>query len=77
MTAAGLQDVDAELTFRLVTGGSPASAFYVQTMTERADRVVAAGLLSRADADAVIAFSGDPASRWLALGVVTAHGRRR
>jgi SAM-dependent methyltransferase len=76
MTAAGLRDVDAELTFRLVSGGSPESAFYTQTLTERADRLVEVGLLSRADGDAAIALGADRSSRYFALGVVTARGRR-
>lgn len=76
MAAAGLRDVEAELSFRLVAGGSPESVFFTQTLTERAGLLVEAGLLSRSEADTAIAYTDDPASRWLALGVLTATGRR-
>jgi SAM-dependent methyltransferase len=76
LTAAGLHEVDAELTFRLVSGGSPQSAFYSQTLSERAARLIELGLLTPADADQATIFVDDPTSRWLSLGLVTSWGRR-
>jgi hypothetical protein len=76
LTAAGLSDVTAELTHRLVHGGSAESAFYALSLRELGPRLVAAGLLASADAERGNAFVQDPASRWLSLGMVTASGRR-
>jgi SAM-dependent methyltransferase len=76
LSAAGLHDVGAELSFRLIEGGSPQSAFYSQTLSERAAQLIELGLLARTDADQITAFVDDPASRWLSLGVVTSWGRR-
>jgi SAM-dependent methyltransferase len=76
LRAAGLHEVDAELTFRLTAGASPESAFYSQTLSERAAQLIELGLISTADADQAKAFVDDPGSHWLSLGVVTSWGRR-
>lgn len=76
LAAAGLREVTAELTFRLIEGGSPGSAFYSQTLSERAGQLIELGLLSPDDADRARSFVDDPAARWLSLGVVTSWGRR-
>lgn len=76
LTAAGLDRVDAELTFRLVHGGSPESAFYSQTLDERGAQLIELGLLTAADLDQATALTDDPAARWFSLGVVTGWGRR-
>jgi SAM-dependent methyltransferase len=76
MARAGLREVDAELTFRRISGGSPPSAFYSQTLSERGAQLIELDLLSPADADQVKAFVDDPTSSWLSLGVVTSWGRR-
>jgi SAM-dependent methyltransferase len=76
LAAAGLREVNAELTFRLIDGGSPGSAFYSQTLSERAVQLIELGLLSPDDADRTKSFVDDPASRWLSLGVLTSWGRR-
>jgi 2-polyprenyl-3-methyl-5-hydroxy-6-metoxy-1,4-benzoquinol methylase len=76
LAAAGLQHVNAELTLRLLEGGSPQAAFYSQTLSERATQLVELGLLSPADAEHTKTFVDDPASRWLSLGVLTSWGRR-
>ena len=76
LSAAGLKEVDAELTFRLIQGGSPQSAFYSQTYRERGARLIELGLLTPADVDQAIAFVDDPTSHWLSIGVVTSWGRR-
>ena len=46
LTAAGLRHVDAELTYRLVHGGSEESAFYALSLRELGPRLIAAGLLT-------------------------------
>jgi hypothetical protein len=76
LTAAGLRDVTAELTHRLVHGGSGESEFYALSLRELAPRLIAAGLLAPEDAERGTAFVQDSASRWLSLGMVTASGRR-
>jgi hypothetical protein len=76
MTATGLREVDAELTYRRISGGSPPSAFYSQTLSERGAQLIELDLLSPADADQTQAFVEDPASSWFSLGVVTSWGRR-
>jgi SAM-dependent methyltransferase len=76
LTTAGLRDVEAELTFRLVHGGSPESAFYSETLGERGAQLVELGLLTAADLEEASALTRDPAARWLSLGVVTCWGRR-
>jgi 2-polyprenyl-3-methyl-5-hydroxy-6-metoxy-1,4-benzoquinol methylase len=76
LEAAGLRDVDAELTARVVRGGSPEAAFYELSLRELGDRLVGAGLLSADEVAEALGFITDPASRWLSLGLVTAWGRR-
>jgi SAM-dependent methyltransferase len=76
LSTAGLHDVDAELTYRLIAGGSPQSAFYSQTLHERAAQLVELGLLTLADADQTKAFVDDTSARWLSLGVLTSRVRR-
>jgi 2-polyprenyl-3-methyl-5-hydroxy-6-metoxy-1,4-benzoquinol methylase len=76
LEAAGLRDVDAELTARIVRGGSPQAAFYELSLRELGDRLVGAGLLTADDVTESLASLVDPASRWLSLGLVTAWGRR-
>jgi SAM-dependent methyltransferase len=77
LAAVGLRDVDAELTCRLVRGGSEESAFYSMTLQELGPRLIAAGLLTEHDLAEPLAFSQDPLSRWFSLGMVTAWGWRR
>jgi len=77
LTAAGLRDVSAELTHRLVHGGSEESAFYALSLREVGPRLIAAGLLTSQDAEEVTALAQEPASRWLSLGMVTAWAWRR
>jgi SAM-dependent methyltransferase len=76
MIAAGLRDVNAELTARLIYGGTDEAAFYTLTLRQIGARLVGAGLLDPQDAERIGAFTQDPASRWLSLGMVTAWGRR-
>jgi predicted O-methyltransferase YrrM len=76
LMAAGLRGVNAELTFRLVHGGSEESAFYALSLGELAPRLVGAGLLAREDAEQSAAAVQDPAARWFSLGLVTAWGWR-
>ena len=76
LTAAGLRQVDAELTYRLVHGGSEESAFNDLSLREVGPRLIAAGLLAPDDAERAAALVRDPASRWLSVGMVTAWGRR-
>jgi SAM-dependent methyltransferase len=76
LTAAGLRDVHAELTFRLVHGGSEESSFYDGTVRQLAPRLIEADLLTRDDADQAASAIQDPASRWFSLGIVSAWGRR-
>jgi hypothetical protein len=76
LTTAGPRHVDAELTYRLVHGGSEESAFYALSVRELGPRLIAAGLLTRDDADQATPFVQNPATRWLSLGMVTAWGRR-
>src|SRR6266511_678340 len=76
LAAAGLRDVDAELTSRLVRGGSAESAFYTMALRDLGPRLIAAGLLTPDDLAEPLAFVQDPASRWFSLGMVTAWGWR-
>jgi hypothetical protein len=68
--------VDAELTHRLVHGGSEESALYALSLRELGPRLIAADLLTTVDAEQVTPFLQHPASRWLSVGMVTAWGRR-
>lgn len=77
LVAAGLRDIDAELTSRLVYGGSKESAFYALSLREVGERLVAAGLLTPDEVTHALAFVADPASRWLSLGMGTTWGWRR
>jgi SAM-dependent methyltransferase len=76
LEAAGLRDVDGELTARFIRGGSPEAAFYELTLREVGDRLVAAGLLTAEGVAEALAFIAEPASRWLSTALVTAWGRR-
>jgi hypothetical protein len=76
LAAAGLRDVDAELTSRLVRGGSEESAFYTMALREVGPRLIAAGLLTAEDLAEPLALAEDPASRWFSLCMVTAWGWR-
>ena len=76
LAAAGLRDVDAELTCRLVHGGSAESAFYIMALQDLGPRLIAAGLLTEQDLAEPLAFVQDPESRWFSLGMTTAWGRR-
>jgi len=76
LAAAGLRDVDAELTCRLVHGGSEESAFYTMALQDLGPRLIAAGLLTEQDLIEPLAFVQDPVSRWFSLGMVTAWGWR-
>jgi len=74
LIAAGLRDVNAELTSRLIYGGTEESTFYALTLRQIGPRLIGAGLLDPDDADQIGAFAQDPASRWLSLAMVTAWG---
>jgi 2-polyprenyl-3-methyl-5-hydroxy-6-metoxy-1,4-benzoquinol methylase len=76
LAAAGLRDVDAELTSRLIHGGSEESAAYTMSLRELGPRLIAAGLLTAQDLAEPLAFVQDPVSRWFSLGMVTAWGWR-
>jgi SAM-dependent methyltransferase len=76
LAEAGLAGVQAEMTHRLVHGGSPESAFYSLSVRELADRLIAAGLLARQDAELASEFLTDPSASWLSLGMLSAWGRR-
>jgi len=71
-----LYDVNAELTSRLIYGGTEESTFYALTLRQIGPRLIGAGLLDPDDADQIGAFAQDPASRWLSLAMVTAWGWR-
>jgi len=74
--ATGLRDVGAELTCRLIRGGSEESAFYAMAMQDLSPRLIAAGLLTAEELAEPLAFVQDPISRWFSLGMVTAWGWR-
>jgi SAM-dependent methyltransferase len=76
LEAAGLRDVDAELTHRLIRGGRPEAAFYALTLEHLRDKLIGAGLLTESDADAVTPMLADPSARWLSIGLCSAWGRR-
>jgi SAM-dependent methyltransferase len=76
LAAAGLRDVGAELTHRLVRGGSQEAAFFALTMREIGPRLVDAGLLTEEDARLAADLAEDPASSWFSMGLVSAWGRR-
>jgi SAM-dependent methyltransferase len=76
LAAAGLREVDAELTCRLVRGGSEQSAFYTMALRDLGPRLIAAGLLTEQDLAEPSAFVQDPVSRWYSIAMVTAWGWR-
>jgi SAM-dependent methyltransferase len=76
LAAAGLRDVQAEFTSRLLHGGSPGSDFYTYSLRERGAQLVAVGLLTQVDVDACVATVTDPASFWFSVGLISAWGRR-
>jgi SAM-dependent methyltransferase len=76
LTAAGLGGVEAELTCRLVHGGSQESAFYTMALQDLGPRLIGAGLLTEQDLVEPLAFVQEPESRWFSLAMVTAWGRR-
>jgi SAM-dependent methyltransferase len=76
LAAAGLRDVGAELTHRLVHGGSREAVFFALTMRELGPRLVDAGLLTEEDASLAADLAEDPASSWFSMGLVSAWGRR-
>jgi SAM-dependent methyltransferase len=76
MVAAGLEDVDAEVTCRLLRGGGDRSAFYGLTFEEAGPRLVAAGLLTSEELAQARSFVQDPAAYWMSLALVSAWGRR-
>jgi SAM-dependent methyltransferase len=76
LAAAGLRDVDAELTCRLVRGASEESAFYSMALQDLGPRLIAAGLLTAQDLAEPLAVVQDPVSRWFSIGMVTAWGWR-
>jgi 2-polyprenyl-3-methyl-5-hydroxy-6-metoxy-1,4-benzoquinol methylase len=75
LAAAGLQDIEAEFTHRLIYGGSPESAFYRHNFLERGDKLVSVGLLQQEDLDRGLLATSDPAASWFTCGLVTAWGR--
>jgi SAM-dependent methyltransferase len=77
LTAAGLRDVGAELTHRLVHGGGEEAAFFALTMRELGPRLVTAGLVTEEDAELAAALAEDPSSSWFSMGLVSAWGWRR
>jgi hypothetical protein len=76
VAAAGLRDVDAELTCRLVRGGSAESAFYSMALQDLGPRLITAGLLTPDDLAEPLALVEDPVSRWFSLCMVIAWGWR-
>ena len=76
LEAAGLRDVDAELTHRLIHGASPEATFYALTLEQLRERLIAAGLLTARDADEVAPILTDPSAHWMSIGLCTAWGRR-
>lgn len=75
LRAAGLVDVEGELTYRLVRGGTPEAAFFELTLTQLSDRLIAAGLLNPEDAQAFAPSVKDPEAYWLSIGMASAWGR--
>jgi SAM-dependent methyltransferase len=76
LDAAGLRDVQAEFSSRLIRGGSREAQFYTNSVRERGSMLVSAGLLTQDDMDRTLAASVDPSSCWFTLGLVSAWGRR-
>jgi SAM-dependent methyltransferase len=76
LAAAGLQDIQAEFTHRLIYGGSPESAFYRHNFLERGATLVSVGLLQQEDMDRALLATSDPAASWFTVGLVSAWGRK-
>jgi SAM-dependent methyltransferase len=76
LVAAGLEDVDAELSCRLVRGGGERAAFYGLTFDEAGPRLVKAGLVTGDELERARSFVQDPDARWMSLALVSAWGRR-
>jgi SAM-dependent methyltransferase len=75
LRAAGLRDVEAELTYRLVYGGSPESAFYELSLHQLAERLIGAGLLAAEDWEMIGDIVTDPDAHWLSIGLASVSGR--
>ncbi|SHN74228.1 class I SAM-dependent methyltransferase [Cryptosporangium aurantiacum] len=75
LRAAGLVDVEADLTYRVVRGGSPESAFSKLTMHQIGPRLIEIGLLSPEDYTEALAIVDDPDAQWLSIGLAGATGR--
>jgi ubiquinone/menaquinone biosynthesis C-methylase UbiE len=73
---AGLEDVDAELTSRLVRGGSARAAFPMLSLQQLRSRLGEISDLTDAEAGAAMAHYADPKAYWMSLSIVGAWGRR-
>jgi ubiquinone/menaquinone biosynthesis C-methylase UbiE len=77
MRAAGLEDVDAHGTVLTLRGSSPTVApMYMGTFRHQKQRMIDAGIVTPAEADALEARYADPDYDGLAHTMVTAWGRR-
>jgi SAM-dependent methyltransferase len=76
LAAAGLREVEASLCVPLVRGGTPAADFYLLTIEQVGQRLVAAGLCSAEDLERSAASFRDPDARWPSIALVSAWGRR-
>lgn len=71
----GLAGVDAEVSSRLVLGGSERADYLALSMQTVGSRLIATGAVSQRDLDAAVAALGQPDSVMMSLPMVSAWGR--
>ncbi|HUF98537.1 MAG TPA: methyltransferase domain-containing protein [Ilumatobacter sp.] len=76
MTNAGLVDIDAEMSSKLVVGGSTRAGFYEFSARQIADACVATGFVTQQDVDVLLDTYTDPRTMFMSTTVVAAWGRR-
>jgi hypothetical protein len=73
---AGLADVAGEGRVSMWRGGQAGGTVWRLTLNQLRDAMVASGLVTSADVDAVIALCHDPAFAFVSPIVMAARGRR-
>jgi protein-L-isoaspartate O-methyltransferase len=77
LVRAGLVEVDAEMSARLIRGGTARAEFFAGGARQLATAVIATGLVSEDDLDVLLAAYADPDTMFMSTPVVAAWGRRR
>lgn len=76
LTAAGLEDVEAEGRVRLIRGGTPETAFFRLSLDSLHETLVERGLLTEEEIEHALTGLDDPATTGLTPILVSGWGRR-